>query len=67
MTMFQNLHRMMTGAATLKIECEACGHQATWSSSQAFRRLGPDAIPVDIRRRLKCGACDRVGQSKVWI
>lgn len=67
MTMFQTLHRMMGGAATLKIACEACGHQATWTSDQAIGRLGPDAIPVDIRRRLKCGSCGVVGRSRVWI
>ncbi len=47
MTMFQNLRRMMGGAATLKISWEACGHEATWTSAQAFQRL-----PVtQLRRR----------------
>ena len=67
MTMFQTLHRMMANAATLKIACEACGHEATWTSAQAFKRLGPDAAPFDIRRRLVCSACGRAGRAKVWI
>ncbi len=67
MTMFQTLHRMMTGAATLKIACDGCGHQATWTAHQAFERLGPDATPFDIRRRLICGAGGRAGRAKVWI
>jgi hypothetical protein len=33
--MFQNLHRMMNGAATLKLSCEACGHEATWTAALA--------------------------------
>ncbi len=64
--MFQNLRRMMRGAATLKIIC-ACGHQVTWTCGQAFARLGPDAMPFDIRRRLSCTACGRVGFARAWI
>lgn len=67
MTMFQNLHRMLANAHTLKIACEACGHEATWTSAQAVQRLGPDAMPFDIRRRLVCSCCGRAGRSKVWI
>ena len=64
--MFQNLHRMMRGAETLKITC-ACGHAVTWTSAQAFARLGPDAMPFDIRRRLICTVCGRVGVARAWI
>jgi hypothetical protein len=67
MTMFQNLHRMMNGAQTLKIECEGCQRRATWSRDEAFRRLGPDATPSDIRRRLVCGGCGTAGWVRVWI
>jgi DNA-directed RNA polymerase subunit RPC12/RpoP len=67
MTMFQNLRRMMPERSTLKIECEPCGHQATWSQDQAFRRLGPDATPFEIRRRLRCDECGVRGRSRVWI
>jgi hypothetical protein len=28
--MFQTLHRMLHGRQTLKIECGACGHAASW-------------------------------------
>jgi hypothetical protein len=67
MTMFQTLHRMMTGAATLKIACEGCGHEATWTAAQAFDRLGAGATPADIRRRLICRSCGRPGRARVWI
>jgi hypothetical protein len=67
MTMFQNLRRMMGGAATLKISCEACGHEATWTCAQAFKRLGGDATPLDCRRQLACSACGRRGRAHVWI
>jgi hypothetical protein len=67
MTMFQNLRRMMPGKGTLKIECEPCGHQVTWSQDQAFRRLGPDATPSEIRRRLVCGECGAPHRARVWI
>jgi hypothetical protein len=67
MTMFQNLRRMMSGAATLKITCEACGHEATWTGAQAFQRLGGDATPLHCRRRLACAACGVRGRAHVWI
>ncbi len=67
MTMFQNLHRMMLGKATLKIRCEACQHCASWSREEALRRLGPDASPFDIRRKLVCAACGAPGRANVWI
>lgn len=65
--MFQTLHRMMAGSATLKIECEACRRRTTWSQDEAFKRLGPDATPYDVRRRLVCGGCGTAGWARVWI
>jgi hypothetical protein len=67
MTMFQNLRRMMGGAATLKITCEACGHEATWTGALAFKQLGGDATPLDCRRRLACAECGARGRAHVWI
>ena len=67
MTMFQNLRRMLAEAATLKIACDGCGHEATWTAAQAFQRLGPDAAPAEIRRRLVCGSCGRPGRARIWI
>lgn len=64
--MFQTLHRMMNGAATLKITC-ACGHAVTWTSAQAFARLGPDATPFEIRQRLACTVCGRTGHARACI
>lgn len=67
MTMFQTLHRMLGGAATLKMTCQKCAHEATWTSAQALQRLGPDATPMDCRRRLRCSACGVTGRVRVWI
>jgi ribosomal protein S27E len=67
MTMFQTLHRMMSSAATLKITCDGCGHEATWTGAQALKRLGPDATPFDVRRRLRCGGCGHTGRARTWI
>ena len=66
MTMFQNLRRMLGEGATLKIECEACGRATAWSRDTAFQRLGPEATPSDIRRRLAC-RCGASGRARVWI
>jgi hypothetical protein len=51
--MFQTLRRMMAESATLKIECE----------DEAFKRLGPDATPYDIRRRLVADAVQPDGRA----
>lgn len=66
MTMFQNLNRSMAQGDTLKIECEPCERRATWTKAEACRRLGPDATPYDVRRRLACAACGAT-PSRVWI
>lgn len=56
--MFQNLRRVMTsGASTLTIQCQACDHLAVWTRQDAFAKLGGDASPYEVRRRLYCGAC----------
>jgi hypothetical protein len=57
MTMFQNLNRSMTGGETLKIACEVCPHRVSWTRTEAIARLGPEATPYDLRRRLTCGVC----------
>lgn len=67
MTMFQNLHRSLGSGQTLKIQCEACGHLATLSQAQAKAACGPDATPMDIRRRAKCKVCHVEGRVRVWI
>ena len=66
MTMFQNLNRSLHQGQTLKVACAACPHQARWSREQAVSRLGPDAIPADVRRRLTCGVCGAPAP-RVWI
>jgi DNA-directed RNA polymerase subunit RPC12/RpoP len=67
MTMFQNLHRSMTGAQTLKVQCEVCDHRATLGAAEAKAACGPDATPMDIRRRARCTACGTEGRVRVWI
>lgn len=67
MQMFQNLHRTMKGADTLKIQCVPCDHLATWVQREASARCGPDATPMDIRDRARCTACGARGQVRVWI
>jgi hypothetical protein len=64
--MFQNLRRMLAQSATLKIECEASGRRTAWTQGEAFKRLGPDATPFDIRRRLVCGGCGTAGWARIW-
>jgi hypothetical protein len=68
MTMFQNLHRMMVNGGTLNIACEAeaCGHTASLTREEAFRRLGPDSTPADVRRKLFCSVCGKT-HPRVWI
>ena len=67
MMMFQTLQRVMEPADTLKIRCERCGHGATWSRQTAFARIGADAMPADVRRRLHCSRCGETRDLKVWI
>ena len=66
MTMFQTLHRTMSPGDTLKIACP-CGHGVCWPYPQAVARCGPDATPMDIRRRCRCEACGAEGRVRVWI
>lgn len=65
--MFQNLHRSLPPGGVLRIECEGCGRKATWRRALAVQQLGPDATPADIRRRLYCATCGKVGRARVWI
>lgn len=45
--MFQNLHRTMRAGDTLKLECTVRPHNVAWGNSEAMRRCGPDATPMD--------------------
>lgn len=65
--MFQNLRRMLSGGSTLKLSCEACGHEAAWTRAEALQRLGGDATPCDIRRRVACSGCGCCGRVRAWI
>lgn len=67
MTMFQNLHRSLGADQTLKIQCEACDHRMTLAACDAKALCGPDAAPMDIRRRAKCKVCGTEGRARVWI
>jgi hypothetical protein len=67
MALFENLHRSLRPDQTLKIRCEACDHLATLTAAQARAGCGPDATPMDIRRRAKCKSCGAEGRARVWI
>lgn len=67
MQMFQNLHRTMKPSDRLKIQCEACAHLASLSHDEAVARCGPDATPMDIRRRAQCKVCGAEGRARAWI
>jgi hypothetical protein len=58
--MFQNLRRMLRGGRGLQLTCGACGHAAVWTPDEAIRRLGGEATPSDVRRRLVCSRCGAV-------
>lgn len=68
MGMFETLARVMTSPGdNLKVHCQACGHRAAWTRSEAFERLGADASPFTARRRLACGRCGERVRLEVWI
>ena len=67
MTMFQNLHRSLAAGQTLKLQCDACEHRVTLSQGEAARLCGPDATPMEIRRRARCTVCGAEGRARVWI
>lgn len=55
--MFQNLQRMLRAGRSLELTCGACGHAASWTPEEAFRRAGAEVTPMDLRRRLICNRC----------
>ncbi len=66
--MFETLQKVMSNAAdTLKLHCEVCGHGADMTRERSFSKFGPDASPLEIRRRVICSGCGARGQTKVWI
>jgi hypothetical protein len=65
MAMFETLQRTMQPRDRLKIRCDACGHQVDWSKAEALDRMGSDAAPFDIRRRLVCSLCG--GPAQIWV
>lgn len=66
MAMFENLGKVMRYHDRLKIKC-ACGHKAEFSQKEAFQVFGEDAAPYDIRRRMRCSSCGKVGSVEVRI
>lgn len=65
MAMYENLGRTMKPYQALKIACDDCSHQVTWSYADAIDRLGPHASPSEIRARLVCSLCG--GPARIWI
>jgi hypothetical protein len=65
---FETLSRVLTSPEhTLKLRCDACGHQDVWDREKAIAMFGGDASPYLVRHRLVCGACFARGRSEVWI
>jgi DNA-directed RNA polymerase subunit RPC12/RpoP len=57
MQMFQMLHRTMNDRKPLRITCQDCSHQVFWDRATAIARCGPDATPLGLHNRLRCGDC----------
>jgi DNA-directed RNA polymerase subunit RPC12/RpoP len=65
--LFENLGRTMQATDTLKVQCEACGHRASFDRTTAQRLFGEGASPYEIRRRARCRYCQAAGRVTVWI
>lgn len=66
--MFQILRTAMQSPGdTLKIECRACSHRATWSRKRAFDTFGEGAAPYDVGKGLICSRCRERREIRVWI
>ncbi|HRD29937.1 MAG TPA: hypothetical protein PLO65_16695 [Caulobacter sp.] len=66
--MFEILRTAMPGAGdTLKIECGACKHRATWSRRRAFDTFGEGAAPYDVGKGLVCSRCRETRNLRVWV
>jgi ribosomal protein S27E len=65
--MYETLGKLMSASQTLKLKCEACGHQAEWPRADAFKRFGMNASAFMIRRRSKCAGCGEGQRIAVWI
>lgn len=61
--MFQTLQRVMGPSDALQAACR-CGHRKTWPWREAFAVFGPDATPVDVRRRVRCAPCKTAGRPR---
>lgn len=64
MTRYETLGNSMRRHDHLKIAC-ACGHRVEFSHGEAIGAFGEDAVPFDIRRRLRCSRCAKVGKVTV--
>lgn len=65
--MFQNLARTLLPHQALRIVCAGCGRAVNWPRAVAMRRLGADAIPADIRRKLTCSACGKRETARLTV
>jgi len=57
----------MSPSQTLKIQCDGCRHLGRFTAAEARATFGPDATPMDIRRRATCRVCRAAGRARVWI
>jgi hypothetical protein len=60
-------NRMNSEADSLKLKCEACGHQAEFMRAAAWKMFGMGATPHSIRRRAKCILCGERNLVAIWI
>ena len=51
----------------LRLKCSACRHEAVWKRDQALRAFGSGATPVEVRQRIRCGACGERHRVNAWI
>ena len=66
MSRHETLSNSMRYHDRLKITCR-CGHEGSFSQAEAIQVFGPDATPYDIKKRLRCSACAKIGQVEVSI
>lgn len=66
MAKYETLGSMMRYHDRLKVAC-ACGHKGDFSQAEAYALFGEDATPFDIRRRMRCSQCHKIGNVEVTI
>ena len=55
--LFEMVHRVVSDERPLRITCQDCAHAVAWGRGEAIRRCRPEATPIDLRDKLRCGQC----------